>query len=487
MLPYVIALLAVIAMALMFLSVRHAREVKANGGRGGSSPGPPEAAVLERLPSRTLPQSMRLASLQLQRLVAGGSGVYEVPWVVAVGAGSADLDRLLPEQLPWPPDLAGAHQAVLGQVGRISFCRTGAVLGFDDGLLDGPEWRQRWHSLVRALQTCRPGRPVQRTACCDSRLRAAGVTGIAGSAGRRSDQIYHLIWSVQRMTGWRIPVYLLVSGCEELTGFADWVLALPRQARQQVLGWSCRTPSTAFFRTKMGRRGDRGGRQAAVGCAAPLPDARAGGRGPRGPPAVSGRGATARRAAFCAPHRHAANQRLSRGVHVSRLLSGGARAGRGRSGSAIGRVRPRRCSRRKCFRSTGSLSPLTGRQPEDIARSALPGCPAAVAVLCLIGVMHIQRVKSDYLPPVYTSLSGIGQQVSARALQRDNPQVGAARRERVRDVALRLLNAMAAIQIDRIDTIAAPTSLLSFANSRVEQAIATGYSVAVFGKRPMTR
>ena len=238
MLAYLIALLAVIAMALMFLSVRYAREVKTNGGRGGSAPGLPQAAALERPPSRTLAQSMKLASLQLQRLVAGGSGVYEVPWVIAVGAGSADLDRLLPEQLPWPPDLAGAHQAALGQVGRVSFCRTGVVLGFDDGLLDGPEWRQRWHSLVHALQTCRPGRPVDGLVVV---IRASELRGSQERQDRlvsRGDQIYHLIWSVQRITGWRVPVYLLVSGCEELTGFADWVLALPRQARQQLLGWS---------------------------------------------------------------------------------------------------------------------------------------------------------------------------------------------------------------------------------------------------------
>ena len=70
--------------------------------------------------------------------------------------------------------------------------------------------------------------------------------------------------------------------------------------------------------------------------------------------------------------------------------------------------------------------------------------------------MHIRRVKSDYLPSVATLLSQIDQQVSARALQRDNSQADLARRERVRDVALRLLNAMAAIQVDRIDTVAAP-------------------------------
>jgi type VI secretion system protein ImpL len=478
-LPYVIALLAVIAMALMFLSVRHAREVKANGRRGGSAPGPPEAAVLERLPSRTLPQSMRLASLQLQRLVAGGSGVYEVPWVVAVGAGSADLDRLLPEQLPWPPDLAGAHQAVLGQVGRISFCRTGAVLGFDDGLLDGPEWRQRWHSLVRALQTCRPGRPVDGLVVV---IRASELRGSQESQDRlvaRSDQIYHLIWSVQRMTGWRIPVYLLVSGCEELTGFADWVLALPRQARQQVLGWSVPYALDSVFEPKWVDEGiAEVGRQLSVAqLLLMMPEPEVGvAEGLLLFPGEAQRLAAPLSVLLTGMLRTSAYHEafMFRGFFLAGRVPG-AVAQEARSDAFAEAL-----FTEKVFPEHRLAQPAYGEATRRhrqirIAQVAF----AAVAVLCLIGVMHIQRVKSDYLPPVYTLLSQIGQQVSARALQRDNPQVGAARRERVRDVALRLLNAMAAIQIDRIDTIAAPTSLLSFANSRVEQAIAAGYSVAV--------
>ncbi len=104
---------------------------------------------------------------------------------------------------------------------------------------------------------------------------------------------------------------------------------------------------------------------------------------------------------------------------------------------------------------------------------------AALALLCVLGVMHIRRVDNDYLPPVATLLSQIAQEVNARAMQRANPLTDVARRENVRETALSLVNAMAAIRINRIDTIAAPTSVLTFANLRVAQAIAAGYNVAV--------
>ena len=57
--PYVIALLTVVGLALMFLSVRYAREVKANGGRGGVTATPAETAASEQPSARTLPQSVR--------------------------------------------------------------------------------------------------------------------------------------------------------------------------------------------------------------------------------------------------------------------------------------------------------------------------------------------------------------------------------------------------------------------------------------------
>ncbi|HEY2539692.1 MAG TPA: hypothetical protein VGI28_09390, partial [Stellaceae bacterium] len=82
-------------------------------------------------------------------------------------------------------------------------------------------------------------------------------------------------------------------------------------------------------------------------------------------------------------------------------------------------------------------------------------------------------------PPVSTLLSQIDQLVSNQALNGRDLQIGLPHRERVRDMALRLLNAMAAIQINRIDTIAAPTSLVTSANTRVVQAVAAGYNVAV--------
>jgi type VI secretion system protein ImpL len=503
MLPYLVVLLALVAIALMFLSIRHAREAKANGGgsRGGAMLGPPEAEPMAPGPPRSLPQSIRLASVQLRRLVSGGGGggIYEVPWVVAVGAGGADLDRLLPDRLPWPPDLAGAHQAILGQVGRLSFCRAGAVLSFDDGLLDSPGWRQRWHSLIRALETCRPERPIDGLVVA---IGAAELQGLPEGQDRlvaRGEQLYQLIWSVQRVTGWRIPVYLLIRGCAALTGFADWALALPPAARQQVLGWSVPYAVDTVFEP---RWVDEGVAQMARQLSAaqlllmmPEPELEVA-EGLLLFPGEAQRLAAPLSVLLTSMLRTSAYHEafMFRGFFFAGSVPGAAApAGRADGSLAIDPVRviteapgardeafAEALFTQKVFPEHRLAEPAYGETTRRhrqirIAQAVL----AVLALLCLIGVMYIRRVDTDYLPPVATLLSQIDQEVGTRVMGGADRNPGPAGRQRIQDVALRLLNSMAAIQLNRVDTIAAPTSLATSANARVEQAIAAGYDVAV--------
>jgi type VI secretion system protein ImpL len=478
MLPYLIALLASIAIALMLLSVRHAREAKANG-HGDAAPLLSEAAAPERLPSRSLPQSLRLASANLQRLVGGGTGVYDVPWLVAVGAGSTELDRLLPEQLAWPPELAGAHRAALGQVARISFCRGGAVLSFDDGLIDGPDWRRRWHALVRALQSCRPGRPVDGLVFAIRAAELADASERQDRLAARGDQIYELIWSVQRLTGWRIPVYLLISGCEELTGFTDWVLALPRQARRQILGWSVPYALDSVFEPKWVDEGiAQIGRQLSVAqLLLMMPEPEVGvAEGLLLFPGEVQRLASPLSLLLTSTLRTSAYHEafMFRGFFLAGRGPGAA-AEEGRSDAFADAV-----FTHKAFPEHQLAQPAYGEATRRHRQIRL--CQiglAALALLCVLGIMHIRQVDNEYLPPVATLLSQISQQVNAQAMERANPMTDVARRENVKEAALSLVNAMAAIRINRIDTIAAPTSVLTFANLRVAQAIAAGYNVAV--------
>ena len=482
-LPYVVALLALVTMALIFLGVRHALEAKTSGGGGGGfADSPLEGAASEQLPSPTLLESIKLASVQLRRLVAGGAGVYEVPWVVVVGAGGPDLDRLLPEALPWPSDLAGAHRDVLGRVGRISFCRTGAVLGFDDGLLDGPQWRQRWNSLVRALQTCRPERPIDGLVVVISASELRETAERQDRLAALGDQIYHLIWSVQRMTGWRIPVHLLVSGCDQLTGFADWVLALPPQTRQQILGWSVPYAVDSVFEPSWVDEGiaEVGGQLSIAQLLLMMPEPEVGvAEGLLLFPGEVQRLAAALSVLLTRMLRTSAYHEafMFRGFFLAGRLPGAAVAGSQSDAFAEALFTEKVFPEHKLAQPAYGEATRKHRQIR-IAQVVL----AVVAVLCVFGIVHIRQVQSVYFPPVQALLGRIDRQVTARALRtepKDSPQAASADRPRVRDTALSLLNAMADIEINRIDTIAAPTSLLTSVNTRVEQAIAAGYNTAV--------
>ena len=474
-LPYLVALLALAAIALMFLGIRYARVAKANGSHGGALLEPVAAAPG---PSRTLPQSMRLASWQLRRLVAGGSGggIYDVPWVVAVGAGAADLDRLLPDRLPWPPDLSTAHQTILGEVGRVSFCRAGAVIGSDDGLLDDAQWRTRWHALIRALETCRPERPIDGLVVV---LRAAELLGQPDGQVARGDQLYHLVWSLQRVTGWRVPVYVLIRGCDELTGFADWVLALPRDARRQILGWSVPYAIDSVFEPRWVDDGVaemvRQLSAAQLLLMMPEPDL-AVAEGLLLFPGEAQRLAAPLSVVLTGMLRPSAYHEafMFRGFFLAGSVPGAEATGAREEAFAEALFT------QKIFPEHRLAQPAYGettRRHRQIRMAQI--ALAAIAVLCVFGILYLQRVESEYLPPVATLLREIDQEVATRAA-RNSPQLrGPAGRERLQDVALQLLNSMAAIQLNRIDTIAAPTSLATSANSRAEKAIATGYNIAV--------
>jgi type VI secretion system protein ImpL len=473
-LPYLIALLAIIVMAVMFISVRYVREAKANAGLGTSAPDLASAVAFERLPLRKLPESIKLASAYLRRLVTGGAGTYEVPWVIAVGAGSADLDRLLPDQLPWPPDLAGAHRTLLSHAGQISFCRTGVVLGFEDGLLNGADWRRRWNALVRAMQACRPDRPVDGLVVVIDASELGSATDWQDRLVARGDQIYHLIWSVQRITGWRIPVYLLVRGCEELSGFADWVLALPRQARRQLLGWSVPYAIDSVFEPKWVDEGiAEVGQHLSIGqLLLMMPEPEVGvAEGLLLFPGEVQRLAAPLSVLLTSMLRTSA-------YHEAFMFRGFFLAGRV---PGAGAQEPQfdafaeAVFSRKVFPEHKLAQPAYGeatRRHRQI-RIAQVGL-AGILVLCIIGILYI-GVKSDYFPPVLELLRLIDAKISSDV----SAEAGLAPAERVKGVALGLLKRMSDIEIDRIDTIAAPTSLLTSANAQVQKAIARAYDVAV--------
>ncbi|MBV8518861.1 MAG: hypothetical protein JO197_15810 [Acidobacteria bacterium] len=134
----------------------------------------------------------------------------------------------------------------------LAFGEGNSFLFFDDGVVldlagepvlaasgtgsDG----KRWKTMLRHVAELRPKRPADGVIVTvhASELLAAQRDPSSFALAARADQLHRRLWDLQRELGFRLPVYVLVTGCEELTGFTDVCAAMPAAARGQMLGWS---------------------------------------------------------------------------------------------------------------------------------------------------------------------------------------------------------------------------------------------------------
>src|SRR5262249_34741498 len=173
---------------------------------------------------------------------AGAGYRGEIPWVLLVGEAAAGKSELLARSgldLPMGPPEEG-------QVCAWWFFDRGVVLDVaPDFVLDatgrGAD-ELRWRQLLLLLERHRPERPV------DSVVLALPAADLARPGERMSDRLGRAerkaailsakLRATQIRLGLRVPVYLLVTGCERLRGFAAFFAELPERLRDEMFGWS---------------------------------------------------------------------------------------------------------------------------------------------------------------------------------------------------------------------------------------------------------
>lgn len=223
-------LLAAIVAALLWRRLRAAKAEAA-----------PEAEPPEDEPedSRWLAAHMRREVRKsidtLRHLSDSGGNPYSVPWIVALGAEGADTRAVIDAIDPDRPVAGG----VIPRAGSMSFCRHGAIFHAGDTLAEMGGGFGVWRRLIRLMEACRPHRPVDGLviALPASMLRgpqALPFDRLADRGGRFGE----MIAAAQRITGLRVPVTLVVTGCDDLQGFPALTQALPESALDDALGWA---------------------------------------------------------------------------------------------------------------------------------------------------------------------------------------------------------------------------------------------------------
>jgi len=207
---------------------------------------PPEAAVALDFTgidaAVNLHNSFLRGVRRLRRHVSGAGYRSEIPWVLLVGEEAAGKSALLAHSgldLPMGPPEEGQGCAWW-------FFDRGVVLDVaPDFVLDASgrgSDELRWRQLLLLLERNRAERPI------DSIVLALPAQDLALPGERTSDRLARAerkaailaakLRETQTRLGLRVPVYLLVTGCERLPGFGAFFAELPERLRDEMFGWS---------------------------------------------------------------------------------------------------------------------------------------------------------------------------------------------------------------------------------------------------------
>ncbi len=205
------------------------------------------------------PLAVRLAfgraGRRLDRAAAGDR--HRVPFFLLLGGeGSRDSDLLANAGLELPFGAPAEAGTDLGQGRGFWFLDRGALLDLAGDAMLAADGRSSdegsWRSTLNLLQKLRPKRPVDGVILAipcreliDAQRSEAAQEELAARAGR----IYRKLWQMQQRLGFRLPVYLLITGCERLSGFGSFSGLVPPKLRDEMLGWSSPFGPDAAYRS----------------------------------------------------------------------------------------------------------------------------------------------------------------------------------------------------------------------------------------------
>ena len=208
----------------------------------GSHAKPVAERKIVRLRSDSLRSAFRQAVELIEGNIASRAERYNIPWIMVLNEG--DDPRPLPIAQAGVASVLGADAASPAATEGISwhFFDRGIVvdikaayLGSPDDDGDGKPWDE-FLSLCRNYRQQRPFDSVVITVPAATLL--ADDTDARHELVRHAKLAHRRLWLAQNRFAMRFAVYVVVTGCEALPGFATFARALPEPLRASMLGWS---------------------------------------------------------------------------------------------------------------------------------------------------------------------------------------------------------------------------------------------------------
>ncbi len=194
-----------------------------------------------------LRSSFRRALKILKTYVTGHDYRYRAPWYLIAGPAQSGKTALLESN-----GLNESVNELIDKSGRKLnwyFYDEGVIIDVSGDFVlrsDGTANHRGWNTILRLLQKHRPQRPL------DGLVLTISSSDLAGSAElgherrfeleQKAARLYKKLWQAQKILGMRLPIYVVVTKCDEITGFSSFCKQLPERLHSQMFGWS--NPST---------------------------------------------------------------------------------------------------------------------------------------------------------------------------------------------------------------------------------------------------
>ncbi|HEY1609737.1 MAG TPA: type VI secretion system protein, partial [Paraburkholderia sp.] len=208
----------------------------------GAGDKPAADRKIVRLRSDSLRSTFRQAVELIESNIASRAERYNIPWVMVLDEGD--------DQPPLPIAQAGVS-SVLGTDASSEAMTQGISWHFFDrgvvvdikaaylGSLDDNSEEKPWDEFLGLCRNYRQQRPFDSVVITvPAAMLLATDTDAQLELGRRAKLAHRRLWLAQNRFAMRFAVYVVVTGCEALEGFAEFARALPEPLRASMLGWS---------------------------------------------------------------------------------------------------------------------------------------------------------------------------------------------------------------------------------------------------------
>lgn len=168
---------------------------------------------------------------------------YQIPWVLLLGESGSGKSVLIENSGIDRAFRTSSGAAVQHAAVGWHYFNRGVVLDVAGEYLGATASAgagdRAWQALLRLTEKYRPKRPIDAVVITVSAAALTGTDALAAEdAARQADLLHRRLWQAQSRFGIVFPVYVVVTQCDRLQGFASFVRALPVSMRGNILGWS---------------------------------------------------------------------------------------------------------------------------------------------------------------------------------------------------------------------------------------------------------